>query len=117
MKATADLLYTIFEQQLLSAMVEDETSDEFLARVVREYMLLLNARGNILPKHVSVIEADLREEVLEMMRKRTYGYYNLAEFRRAQAAGAGTKATKAKSKQVATAPIKKAKTRRPRRAC
>ena len=113
MKAPADLLYTIFEHQLLSAMVEDETSDEFLKRVVREYMVLLSARGNILPEHVSIIEADLRDEVLEMMRKRTYGYYNLAEYRRAQSAPKA----KVKSKQVATAPIKKAKTRRPRRAC
>ena len=114
MKASADLLYTIFEQQLLSAMVEDETSDEFLGRVIREYMVLLGARGNILPEHVPVIEADLKEEVLEMMRKRTYGYYNLAEFRRAQSA---SPKTKSKPKQVATAPVKKAKTRRLRRAC
>ena len=81
-----DLLYTIFEQHLYNALVEDESTGDFLARVVRDYLRLLTARGRILQEHMADIESDLREEVLEMLRKKTYGHYNLAEFRKAHAA-------------------------------
>ena len=78
-----DLLYSIFEQHLLSAIVEEETTDEFLARVVGDYMSRLSTKAVVLREHVDMIEADLREEVLEMVRKKTYGYYNLNAFREA----------------------------------
>ena len=81
-----DLLYTIFEQHLYNAHVEDESTGDFLARVVRDYLRLLTSRGRILQEHLADIESDLREEVLEMLRKKTYGHYNLAEFRKAHAA-------------------------------
>ncbi len=100
MRSGHDLLYTLFEQHLFNALVENETSDEFLGRVVGEYMKLLSSRGTIPLEHQSVIETDLRDEVREMLRKKTYGHYNLAEFRRAHS-GNDTSS----------------KTRRPRRAC
>lgn len=78
-----DLLYTLFEQHLFNALVENETSDAFLKRVVGEYLLLLQTRGTIALEHREIIEADLKEEVLEMLRKKTYGHYNLEAFRKA----------------------------------
>lgn len=79
-----DPLYLIFEQHLFTALVEDETTDEFLARVVTAYMDRLMAEG-VVPRalHES-LESDLRDEVLQMFRKKTYGYYNLASFREAR---------------------------------
>jgi hypothetical protein len=79
-----DPLYFIFEQSLFNALVEDETTDEFLVRVVTAYMGQLRSGGTIIPaSHVATMEADLREEVLEMFRKKTYGHFNLASYRRA----------------------------------
>jgi cell division septum initiation protein DivIVA len=83
MRSGYDLLYTLFEQHLFNALVEEETSDAFLDRVVCEYVRLLSARGTIPHEHLQTIEADLRDEVLEMLRKKTYGHYNLTEFRKA----------------------------------
>jgi cell division septum initiation protein DivIVA len=86
MRSGYDLLYTLFEQHLFNALVEEETSDAFLDRVVREYIRLLSARGMIPHEHLQTIESDLRDEVLEMLRKKTYGHYNLTEFRNAKRA-------------------------------
>jgi hypothetical protein len=86
MDIQGDLLYSIFEQYLFNALVEDETTDDFLTRVVREYMTRLSSKGSIPREYTSVIEVDLREEVLEMFRKKTYGHFNLKDFRKAHCA-------------------------------
>ncbi len=78
-----DLLYNIFEHYLFNAIVEDETSDEFLTRVVADYLERLSQKGQVPREHREVIESDLKEEVLEMLRKKTYGHFNLSDFRRA----------------------------------
>lgn len=79
-----DPLYVIFEKHLMTALVEDETLEEFLDCVVMKYMGHLRTNETVIPvSHVSTIETDLREEVLEMVRKKTYGHYNLASYRRA----------------------------------
>lgn len=90
MRSGHDLLYTLFEQHLFNALVENETSDEFLNRVVGEYIKLLSSRGIITREHRAMIEEDLKEEVLEMLRKKTYGHFNLAAFRKAHSAIAVT---------------------------
>jgi hypothetical protein len=79
-----DPLYFIFEKHLMTALVEDETLDEFLASVVIAYMGHLRTNGTVIPpSHAALLETDIREEVLEMYRKKTYGHYNLAAYRRA----------------------------------
>lgn len=79
----SDLLYSIFEQYLFNALVENETTEEFLTHVVREYLDRLARSGTIPHGHIDSIEEDLRDEVLEMLRKKTYGHYSLSEFRKA----------------------------------
>jgi hypothetical protein len=88
MDPNVDLLYSIFEQYLFNALVEDETTEDFLTRVVREYVARLShkGKGTIPREFAQSIETDLREEVLEMFRMKTYGHYNLADFRKAHAA-------------------------------
>ncbi len=82
-----DLLYHIFEQHLFNALVEDETSEQLLDCVVKEYIRQLSAEDGIIPaSHLEGVETDLKEEVLEMLRKKTYGHYNLADYRKAHAA-------------------------------
>lgn len=107
---SADPLYFIFEQHLLNALVEDEGTEAFLARVVDDYVAKLIATGTVIPREVlPMIEHDLREEVLEMLRKKTYGHFNLADYRRA-------KVTEPETTTPAPAPQKE-QARRNRRAC
>lgn len=85
MRFRHDPLYSIFEQHLFTALAEEETTDEFLNRVVADYLNRLTASGTLIPHdHIATIETDLREEVLEMLRKKTYGHFNLSEFRKAR---------------------------------
>ena len=86
MLSPLDPLFALFEQHLFNALVEDETTEDFLNRVVAGYLARL-AETCVIPQQLrGTIEQDLREEVLEMLRKRTYGHYSLSEFRRAMPA-------------------------------
>lgn len=82
MKAMADLLYRLFEHHLYNALVEDETTDDFLTHVVNDYLEHSEIQTRVSPGHRDDIKEDLREEVLEMLRKKTYGHYSLTEFRK-----------------------------------
>lgn len=85
MRKDIDPLYFVFEQHLYTALVEDETTDAFLERVVADYLGRLNSGGTTVPQTFrETLETDLRDEVLEMLRKKTYGHYNLASYRQAQ---------------------------------
>jgi hypothetical protein len=83
MQSGSDPLFMIFEQHLFNALVEEETTDEFLNRVVKDYISELCTDGLIPANRISELEIDIREEVLEMLRKKTYGHYSLKEFRKA----------------------------------
>jgi hypothetical protein len=79
-----DPLYALFEQHLFTALVEEEATDAFIERVVADYMDALQSNGTIIPReHIASLEVDLREEVLEMLRKKTYGHYDLNAYRKA----------------------------------
>ena len=63
-------------------MVEDESSSDFVERVVQEYIKTLSASGTVPHAHRETLAADLQEEVMEMLRKKTYGHFSLTEFRK-----------------------------------
>ncbi len=63
-------------------MVEDESSSDFVERVVQEYIKTLSASGTVPHAHREALAADLQEEVMEMLRKKTYGHFSLTEFRK-----------------------------------
>ncbi len=109
MNSDTDLLYSIFEHYLFNALVENETTDEFLSVVVRDYLQRLSLRGAIPFEHVAGIELDVRDEVLDMLRKKTYGHYSLTAFRKAHL---GNSEKKAKASPAQTDPA----ARRSRRA-
>jgi hypothetical protein len=85
-KFGADPLYQLFEQHLLNALVEEESTEEFVNRVVQDYIAGFGEHALISRQHLPMVQDDLREEVMEMLRKKTYGHYSLKEFRKAQAA-------------------------------
>ena len=82
MRLKRDLLFSIFEQQLQISLVGDDTEALLVDRVVENYMAALKTQGVIPPKFMKVLEDDLKEEVLEMYRKKTYGHLELASYRK-----------------------------------
>ena len=82
-----DPLYEIFENHLYSSWFEDESNDQFIFRVVTDYMEHLQEIAFIPITSSELVENDLREEVKLMLLKKTYGHFNLAEFRKAQDEG------------------------------
>jgi hypothetical protein len=79
---TTDLLFQIFQQHLTNPDCKIVSAKEFIQKVVRTYLIFLSGLGNIPQGHVEGIVEDLEAEVLEMFRKKTYGYYNLKEYRK-----------------------------------
>jgi hypothetical protein len=88
----SDPLYAIFEKHLFSCLIEDETSDQLIYKVVADYLDDLMKMASIPVKVAEFVENDLRDEVRDMLRKKTYGYMSLTEFRQAQ-----TKTSKSKA--------------------
>lgn len=86
MEKLGDPLYQLFEQHLFNALVEEESTEEFVNRVVQDYIAGFSEFSVISRQHLPMVEDDLREEVMEMLKKKTYGHYSLNEFRKAQAA-------------------------------
>ena len=76
-----DRLLQLMNLRLQREDLPKETQDEFLKEVVASYMAELMAVGFI-PHHLlTPIEEDLKEEALEMFRKKTYGNLTLPEFK------------------------------------
>ena len=84
MRPAFDPLYSIFEQHLMNALIEEETTEDFVLRVVRDYLGRLDQVGSIPRYFVESIETDLKDEVLEMLRKKTYGHFSLDSFRKTE---------------------------------
>jgi hypothetical protein len=81
MKNLKDPLFEIFEKNLYTSIVEDESQDEFIDRVVYEFIHSLVSTGRVPQSHIEDIEEDLREEILDMLRKKTYGHLSLKDYR------------------------------------
>lgn len=77
-----DTLFTIFMSQLEDTHRLSEHCSEFIQRVTGLYSLQLTKNGTI-PLHMlnDVIE-DIEAEVIEMYRKKTYGFLTLEEYRK-----------------------------------
>ncbi len=78
---TSDLLFQIFQQHLNDPDCNIDCSKEFIQKVVGTYVFFLTRSGNIPHNQFEGIIEDLQAEVLEMFRKKTYGYYDLKEYR------------------------------------
>ncbi len=79
-----DPLFKIFRKHLELLDPETQGVQDLVYEVVGEYMAHLMKQGNI-PHHLlDTLETDLREEVLEIYRKVTYGHLNLKDYKAAQ---------------------------------
>lgn len=81
MKSQLDPLYAIFEKHLYNFIIEEQSSDDLVQAVVNDYLETLMQNASVPIKVAEFVEKDLKEEVLEMLRKKTYGHYDLAHFR------------------------------------
>lgn len=79
-----DMLYQIFEKQLHDESA-DSSHDGLAIEVVSLYIAALRSQGVVVPTQLrEVMESDLIEEVLEMIRKKTYGFHNIQDYRASQ---------------------------------
>lgn len=78
---TTDLLFQIFHQHLHDPDCNIDSAKELIQKIVGTYLLFISRSGNIPDGHLQDVIEDLEAEVLEMYRKKTYGYYNLKEYR------------------------------------
>lgn len=76
-----DKLYELFEQRLYSSDFEDSTQEEFVFRVVEEYVMGLIQAAHIPIHYLKTLQEDLEAEVGEMLKIKTYGFYSLKEYR------------------------------------
>lgn len=76
-----DKLYQIFEKYLKDLSRPHQNHNELIFDVVAEYILHLMNTGNVPHSALDDLEIDLKEEVLELYRKKTYGFLSLYEYR------------------------------------
>lgn len=74
-----DLLYVIFERQLPTFLAEEVEQHKFIDDIVDEYFSHISGFKDtfILDNHLLEIRDDLCSEVLDMLRKKTYGQISL----------------------------------------
>ncbi|MBO9665403.1 MAG: DNA-dependent DNA polymerase [Bdellovibrio sp.] len=77
-----DTLLKIVETQLQETKNMREKSADFVNRVVMIYALQLMKQGNIPMDYMEEVLEDLEAEVIEIYRKKTYGFLTLEEYRR-----------------------------------
>jgi hypothetical protein len=77
-----DTLYKIFSRQLAEYHNISERSQEFIRKVVHLYTLQLTKIGNIPLQVMDDVMSELEQEVVEMYRKKTYGFITLEDYRR-----------------------------------
>ncbi len=79
-----DHLLKLFKKHLENIDPETQGVEDLVYEVVGDYMAYLMKKGHI-PHHVmDTLEGDLREEVLEIYRKVTYGHLNLKSYKDSQ---------------------------------
>ena len=77
-----DELYHIFDQQLHCFDKKAETAQDLIRRVASHYTLGLLRVGSIPFHFLETIIDDIEAEVVEMYRKKTYGFVSLEEYRK-----------------------------------
>lgn len=77
-----DTLVKIIETQLQQTKNLKEKASDFIPKVVYLYTLRLMKNGNIPIGFMEDVLKDLEEEVIEIYRKKTYGFLTLEEYRR-----------------------------------
>jgi hypothetical protein len=79
-----DVLFEIFKKHLNQIDPDTQGVQDLVYEVVGDYMAHLMKQGHIPQNQMDILETDLREEVLEIYRKVTYGHLNLKSYKQAQ---------------------------------
>ena len=79
-----DVLFELFKKHLQQIDPETQGVQDLVYEVVGDYIAYLMKQGNIPHHHLDDLETDLREEVLEIYRKVTYGHLNLKSYKESQ---------------------------------
>lgn len=83
-----DRLLQIFFDMLSQTHDPNETAAQLIRRVAGAYSLELTQTGEIPLMFLDDVLSDLEAEVLEIYRKKTYGFLTLPEYRAAKASEA-----------------------------
>jgi hypothetical protein len=81
-----DQLLKLFKKHLQNIDPDAQGVEDLVYEVVGDYMAYLMKKGHIPHHMMDTLECDLREEVLEIYRKVTYGHMNLKSYKDAQKA-------------------------------
>ncbi|MCB0412105.1 MAG: hypothetical protein KDD22_06235 [Bdellovibrionales bacterium] len=73
MEIARDRLFEIFDRHLQEGKWQSSSQDEFIFRIVEEYVIELIRVGHIPIHYLEAIRQDLEDEVLEMFQVKTYG--------------------------------------------
>ncbi len=79
-----DPLLKIFKKHLNQIDPDNQGVQDLVFEVVAEYMADLMKKGNVPHHMLDSLETDLREEVIEIYRKVTYGHMNLRSYKDSQ---------------------------------
>lgn len=79
-----DALYQLFIKRLHQFEDIEESSQDFVQRLAREFFLKLTEDGHVPQSHRESILEDIEDEVIEMFRKKTYGHSTLKAYRALQ---------------------------------
>lgn len=77
-----DKLITLIETQLRETSNMKEKIPDFVNKIVNLYTLQLMDAGNIPLNFMEDVINDIEAEVIEIYRKKTYGFLTLEEYRR-----------------------------------
>lgn len=74
-------LFDCFERHLHNLEIVAETDELFTTKVLEDYIINLSASGSCLGQFAEDIYLDLQADVLCMLRKKIYGFFDLNEYR------------------------------------
>jgi hypothetical protein len=77
----SDPLLSIFDDHLRDPARLQQTEKELIFDVVADFILHLMQMGNVPHHQLDLLEEYLTEEVVEIYRKKTYGFASLKEYR------------------------------------
>lgn len=74
-------LFDCFDRHLHNLEIVSETNELFTAKVLEDYIINLTASGRVLGQYAEDIYLELQADILIMLRKKTYGFFDLNEYR------------------------------------